>query len=199
MLKQSEARRRMPAPQMDAFFFQPATQRLKASELFRIEFRVFGESHHRACDSRRSSPGQIAYQSGGFEMRNPHATYPGVHADMNRDGSVKFCGKAIEEVADWRVDHRSDAAPERLVKVLFIERPHQQNRLANPRVAQCDGLVKFHYCEAIDPCHWLKQSGGIGHSHPIPIVFFFNETASTEIYTLSLHDARVHRRGSPSA
>src|SRR5436305_12654995 len=32
---------------------------------------------------------------------------------------------------------------------------------------------------------WFKRSGGLF----IPLFFFFNDTATTEIYTLSLHDA----------
>ena len=31
---------------------------------------------------------------------------------------------------------------------------------------------------------WLYEEGGVGGG-----VFFFNDTATTEIYTLSLHDA----------
>src|SRR2546430_102336 len=34
-----------------------------------------------------------------------------------------------------------------------------------------------------------KNNSIILHSHPIYLFFFFNDTATTEIYTLSLHDA----------
>src|ERR1043165_10297020 len=40
--------------------------------------------------------------------------------------------------------------------------------------------------------------GTLSHSHVIRFFFFFNDTATTEIYTLSLHDALpIYARGAP--
>src|SRR5205814_8995823 len=39
------------------------------------------------------------------------------------------------------------------------------------------------------PVHLLSSLSYSSHTPPTPLLFFFNDTALTQIYTLSLHDA----------
>src|SRR2546425_280061 len=52
-----------------------------------------------------------------------------------------------------------------------------------PVVVFVVGLPSVQLAKAVLSVSWLKLTG------PLGAVFFFNDTATTEIYTLSLHDA----------
>src|SRR2546422_9591446 len=50
----------------------------------------------------------------------------------------------------------------------------------------------------VSPCHPASSLSGVLSPPCVLLCFFFNDTATTEIYTLSLHDALPISRSSPA-
>src|SRR3954467_15159189 len=99
--------------------------------------------------------------------------------------AVQTCARSEEHTSELQ-------SHDNLVCRLLLEK--QEKRGASPHVHQCSAAP----CPAPypSPCAvWIRVGGALdpamrsmcGLMHPS--FFFFNDTATTEIYTLSLHDA----------
>src|SRR6267378_211178 len=91
-------------------------------------------------------------------------------------------------------EHTSELKSRRdLVCRLLLEKKNQGNILLLGKISNLHNrrntsislflLVQFHFSEL-----FLLRQSGVNHASK-RIIFFFNDTATTEIYTLSLHDA----------
>src|ERR1039457_6975158 len=91
-------------------------------------------------------------------------------------------------------EHTSELqSPCNLVCRLLLEKKHSTTRTWRPappsETSRPGGSPGAQPLRAVGDPPWVPQLPTVCHSHQLASSFFFNDTATTEIYTLSLHDA----------
>src|ERR1039457_3492311 len=97
------------------------------------------------------------------------------------NGNEQTSERAVDAGGHRSEEHTSELqSPCNLVCRLVLEKRHRQRQLVDTGERRPGHRVQSD-CEI--SAHMLL------HQLPVPLFFFFNDTATTEIYPLSLHDA----------
>src|ERR1039458_7436123 len=162
---------------------------------------------------RANMPAAVCPHSGITARRSKMERIIAVHPCMRRaepvGQTIAFCGlsslaqsrpfdrrqKAIVcPTSDRSEEHTSELQSLRhLVCRLLLEKNKELSRQSarcGPLAGAPAALARLRRGDSVEPCREVHHDGGVcGERSGVSALFFFNDTATTEIYTLSLHDA----------
>src|SRR5262245_5703974 len=90
---------------------------------------------------------------------------------MQGHSRLKLARDAVQRGTCRSINHRRYLSTNGLLKILLVKWTHQQNWLSNAGIAQGDGFVELHDCEARDRRGRLEQSSGIRDARSVAVVF----------------------------